>query len=179
MAGAATAIEQLPNVLWWSVEWLGAPATMLWLWLRWILWGPVPDKPGVRLSLGQRAAARQATAAGTALGALLFLIFWTAVHPVPPSVTLPTDKTPGAFLPDFGSVLVLAGGVAVGLLPRPVRHWGITHPSLAWVCQLEVATLLSSTVAVFSLLSYFEWREAHQWLLPGLAGLATGYQFSP
>src|SRR5580693_7311176 len=62
MNGVQTVIKLLPVVLVWVVEWVIAPVTMLWLCLRWVLWGPLLEKPDDVLTLDQRRATKEATA---------------------------------------------------------------------------------------------------------------------
>src|ERR1700693_4655656 len=53
MSGNPGGAESVPAVLAWALEWIAVPATMLWLWLRWIVCGPVLERPGA-LTLDER-----------------------------------------------------------------------------------------------------------------------------
>ena len=181
MNGIQTAIKLLPAVLVWLIEWVLVPFTMLWLCLRWMLWGPVHEKPEDVLTLDERRATKEATAGGALLAIVIFLIFYTTggQRPMPPEVALPNADAPLALLLGFGDFLVFLIGVAAGLFPRPYRYWTNGKPKLAWLSSLPLVVWLCSGLAVFSLLSYFEWREAHSLALAGFLGLATGFTLAP
>jgi hypothetical protein len=181
MNGVETVIELLPSMLVWGVEWIITPVTMLWLCLRWILWGPILEKPGDVLTLDQQRATKEATAGGAVLAGVLFLIFYTTANerPMPPDVAFPRAGALAALLPGPGGALMFLVGLAAGLFPRPYRYWTHAKPRLAWLSSLAFVVWLSSGIAVFSLLSYFEWREAHGLMLAGFLGLGTGYVLAP
>jgi hypothetical protein len=153
---------------------------MLWLWLRWILLGPVMERSGDVLTLDQVRATKDSTAAGTVLALVAFLIFYTTgPRPMAPEVALPISGGLTLLPSGIDAVLFFLAGLCAGLFPRPYRHWTQGTPSLAWICALEMVVLISSGIAVFSLLAYFEWREAHGLLRAGFIGLVTGYRFAP
>lgn len=181
MNAVHSAISLLPDVLVWLIEWVVVPVTMLWLCLRWILWGPVQEKPEDELTLDQRRATKEATAGGSLLAAVVFLVFYTTgdQRPMPPEVALPSADMPLALLPGLGNFLLFLIGMAAGLFPRPYRYWTREKPKWAWLISLPLVVWLSSGLAVFSLLSYFEWREAHWRVLAAFLGLATGFTLAP
>jgi len=179
MSGDPSGAASVPAVLAWVLEWIAVPATMLWLWLRWTVWGPVPEKPGA-LTLDERRAARDGTLAGSALALVAFLILCANQTPAaPPEFPgTPADSIERLRL-SAGGAIFLAAGLLAGMLPRAVRHGVRNSNNLKWLRSFALAVWLASGVAIFSLLAYFEWKDAHVLLLFGFSGLATGYRMGP
>jgi hypothetical protein len=168
-----------PSLLAWMVEWVAVPATMIWLWLRWVVSGPVLEDGGVR-TLAERTTAREGTLAASALALAGFLLVYAsqARSPAPTFPASPAEAIQTLKLGPAGCLMLLAGA-ATGALPRPVRHWA-RKGGWTWLRSYSLSVFLASGFALLSLVSYcFAGKDLHQLLLAIFTGMAAGYLTAP
>jgi hypothetical protein len=168
----------IPALLAWLAEWVAVPATMIWLWLRWVVRGPV--LVGGALTLEERKAAREGTLAGSALALLTFLLFYSAAgNTLKPS--FPGTPANSIQALHFGplQIIALLCGLAVGMLPRWFVHV-VAGSKCDWMRGYALSVWMASGFAVLSILAYyFAGKDVHIFLLAVFLGLAAGYRMSP
>jgi hypothetical protein len=169
------AIAGAPGLLFQVVEWGVVPGAMLWLAFRWVLWGPAREGGLRARSKRDREAARDATVAGLLVAVSAFLVFYATCHPAPVGAEPPIGQTL-ALSWESGS-LFLAGLLIVAVQRSFWRKLAANNMA-QWLRrnELVLTTAVACCLGIFSLICYFEWREAHGPLFLAFSGLLIGYR---
>jgi hypothetical protein len=164
------AIAGAPGLLFRVVEWGMVPGAMLWLAFRWVLWGPARSGGLRARSKRERDAARDATVAGLLVAISAFLVFYEVCHPTPVGAEPPIGQT--ALSAWWGLLLFPAGLLVV------LWRYLVAKNEMKWLQRNELilTTAAASCLGIFSLICYFEWREAHGPLFLAFLGLLIGYR---
>jgi hypothetical protein len=160
------------------VRWGVVPLTMAWLAGRWLFLdlAAVTDNPKELERLTRLS--RTGWITGFLLALMLFAGVVVPGNPLPATFREPIDYPQCCVY-----VLAVSIGALLGFLPRLFWLWiranvpaPAPFPKSLIDGQLGWSAFLACALGIFSLLSYFLWRESHGILFAGFVWLLIGYR---